>query len=261
MARALAESHRHGARGLERVQRAAPRRGAGRRPRSGLRAGRRAGAMSPASSTAAASGEIEVLYLLGADEIDTRRSRPGLCRSIRAITATAARRAPMSCCRARPIPRRTAPTSTPRAACSWAAARCSRPATRARIGRSLRALSGALGQPLPFNSASPNCAGGCAPPIRASREIDAVAPAALGRVRRGRGRSTAAPFAYPIADFYRTDPISRATPTMAECSEHVLAHRGEAGADGHAWLSSGTAMPWPTDHHRRARCWRSSCRC
>ncbi|HWB51953.1 MAG TPA: hypothetical protein VG651_22795, partial [Stellaceae bacterium] len=29
----------------------------------------------------------------------------------------------------------------------------------------------------------------------------------------------ATPFVYPIADFYRADPISRASPTMAECSE------------------------------------------
>ena len=27
------------------------------------------------------------------------------------------------------------------------------------------------------------------------------------------------PFAYPIADFYRTDPISRASATMGQCSE------------------------------------------
>jgi NADH-quinone oxidoreductase subunit G len=26
-------------------------------------------------------------------------------------------------------------------------------------------------------------------------------------------------FVYPIEDYYRTDPISRASPTMAECSE------------------------------------------
>ncbi len=56
--------------------------------------------------------------------------------SIRAITAMPARAAPMSCCRAPPIPRRTRPTSIPRAGCSGRSAPCSRPATRARIGRS-----------------------------------------------------------------------------------------------------------------------------
>ena len=95
----------------------------------------RAGATSPASSRAADRATIEVLYLLGADEIDLAISARPLS-SIRAITATAARRAPTSCCRAPPIPRRTAPTSTPRDGRSSAAARCFRPARRARIGRS-----------------------------------------------------------------------------------------------------------------------------
>ncbi len=31
-----------------------------------------------------------------------------------------------------------------------------------------------------------------------------------------------APFAYPTTDFYRTDPISRASETMARCSEICL---------------------------------------
>ena len=31
------------------------------------------------------------------------------------------------------------------------------------------------------------------------------------------------PFVYPIADFYRTDPISRASETMAQCSALHLA--------------------------------------
>jgi NADH-quinone oxidoreductase subunit G len=37
------------------------------------------------------------------------------------------------------------------------------------------------------------------------------------------------PFAYPITDFYRTDPISRASATMAQCSEIYLSlHPGPA---------------------------------
>jgi len=33
------------------------------------------------------------------------------------------------------------------------------------------------------------------------------------------------PFVYPITDFYRTDPISRASATMAQCSEIYFARR------------------------------------
>ena len=80
----------------------------------------------------------------------------------------------------------------------------------------LRALSGALGRPLPFDSL---------PELRAKMRaahpifarIDEVAPAEWAAFGEA-GPADAAPFRYPIADFYRTDPISRASPTMAECS-------------------------------------------
>jgi NADH-quinone oxidoreductase subunit G len=81
----------------------------------------------------------------------------------------------------------------------------------------IRALSGALGKPLPFNSL---------PELRRAMraahptlgEIDVVSKAAWGSFGTV-GPIAATPFVYPIADFYRTDPISRASPTMAECSE------------------------------------------
>src|SRR5207302_2924473 len=80
----------------------------------------------------------------------------------------------------------------------------------------LRALSGALGRPLPFDSlpelrqrlraAHPNFA-----------RIDEIVPAEWGNFGEA-GPVDAAAFVYPIADFYRTDPVSRASPTMAQCS-------------------------------------------
>jgi NADH-quinone oxidoreductase subunit G len=42
------------------------------------------------------------------------------------------------------------------------------------------------------------------------------------------GPVSADPFAYPIADFYRTDPISRASHTMARCSELFVDGRRQA---------------------------------
>ena len=44
-----------------------------------------------------------------------------------------------------------------------------------------------------------------------------IQPAAWQKFGR-QGRLGPAPFAYPIADFYRTDPISRSSAIMAECS-------------------------------------------
>jgi NADH-quinone oxidoreductase subunit G len=92
----------------------------------------------------------------------------------------------------------------------------------------IRALSAAVGRPLPFDSlgelrrrlraAHPSAAG-----------IDRVTPAAWGDFGET-GPIEPRPFEYPIADFYRTDPISRASATMAECSDVFLAHHGELPA-------------------------------
>ena len=92
----------------------------------------------------------------------------------------------------------------------------------------LRALSGAIGRPLAFDSlgelrqrlrdASPTFA-----------VADEVTPAAWGEFGRP-GPVDPAPFVSPIADFYRTDPISRASATMAECSDVLLVHHGELPA-------------------------------
>ena len=65
---------------------------------------------------AAAKGKLDVLYLLGADEIELPGGGQVRSSSTRATTATAARIAPTSSCRAPPTPRRAPPTSTPKGA-------------------------------------------------------------------------------------------------------------------------------------------------
>jgi NADH-quinone oxidoreductase subunit G len=88
----------------------------------------------------------------------------------------------------------------------------------------LRALSGALGKPLPFDSLRELRQHMCAA-HPALGEIDTVAKAAWGDFGAV-GPIAATPFVYPIADFYKTDPISRASPTMAECSELFVTGAG-----------------------------------
>jgi NADH-quinone oxidoreductase subunit G len=81
----------------------------------------------------------------------------------------------------------------------------------------LRALSGSLGRPLPYDSLRElrhRMWQGC--PTLA--ELDRVAPASWGSFGEP-GTVGEEPFEYPIKDFYRTDPISRASQTMARCSE------------------------------------------
>jgi len=86
----------------------------------------------------------------------------------------------------------------------------------------IRALSGALGRKLPYDS------------LRVLRQrmreahphlgrIDEIVPAEWGEFGE-RGEADEVPFVYPVSDYYRTDPISRASPTMAECSETFGGH-------------------------------------
>src|SRR5438477_7801349 len=94
--------------------------------------------------------------------------------------------------------------------------------------RIVRALSGAIGRPLPFDA------------LRDLRrqmwekhpvlaEADVVPRAAWESFGEA-GLVAADPFEYPIADFYQTDPISRASHTMARCSELFVRGRHEAAA-------------------------------
>jgi NADH-quinone oxidoreductase subunit G len=81
----------------------------------------------------------------------------------------------------------------------------------------IRALSSALGKPLPFNSLA-ELRGRMRAMHPSLGELDTIAPAAWGSFGSV-GPIAATPFTYPITDFYKTEPISRASPTMAECSE------------------------------------------
>jgi NADH-quinone oxidoreductase subunit G len=94
----------------------------------------------------------------------------------------------------------------------------------------LRALSGAVGRPLPFDSLSElGRRMRTAHPALAA--IDRVLPAAWGDFGET-GPVGPESFLYPIADFYRTDPISRASATMAQCSELFGGHADTAPRTG-----------------------------
>ena len=41
-----------------------------------------------------------------------------------------------------------------------------------------------------------------------------------------------APFVYPVANFYMTDPITRASATMAKCAEAFLLPKARTGTHG-----------------------------
>jgi NADH-quinone oxidoreductase subunit G len=81
----------------------------------------------------------------------------------------------------------------------------------------IRALSEVLGKRLPYDSLSQLRRRLFELSPRFQR-LDAIEPAAWGEFGTA-GAIEGAPFAPPIANFYMTDPISRASETMAQCTE------------------------------------------
>ncbi len=96
----------------------------------------------------------------------------------------------------------------------------------------VRALSAVLGKPLPYDSLSEVRARmvALAPQLG---EVDVAAPAKWGRFGAARKKIDSAPFTSAIDNFYMTDPVSRASLTMAECSAAFVNPRMRAtGTDG-----------------------------
>jgi NADH-quinone oxidoreductase subunit G len=168
---------------------------------------------------AASAGRFDVLFLLGADELEMPRAGSGFVVYIGTHGDAGAHRADVIL----PGAAFTEKTGI------WVntegrvqvGMRAAFPPGDAREDWSiLRALSGALGSPLPFDSlaelrrrlyaAHPHMA-----------EADAVqsgAPEDVMRLMlRDRGVS-GPPFESPIRDFYLTNPIARASRVLAECS-------------------------------------------
>jgi len=97
--------------------------------------------------------------------------------------------------------------------------------------RILRALSELLGVTIPLNSLAQVRArmGEMAPQLA---DEDVVAPAAWGEFGRPGAMDEKTPFATPIADFYLTNPISRASSVMRECSRLFTQGQEPKGATG-----------------------------
>jgi NADH-quinone oxidoreductase subunit G len=170
------------------------------------------------------SGEIDLLYLLGADEIDTGRLGKAFVIYQGHHGDNGARRADVILPGAAYTEKDGTYVNTEGRV--QLARRAVFPPGDAREDWAIiRALSEALGKTLPYNNLRDVRAGLIAAnPIFA--HIDEIVPANWGRFGT-EGAIDPAPFVYPIADFYRTDPISRASPTMAACVAAIEAKTGE----------------------------------
>ncbi len=168
------------------------------------------------------SGDIEILYLLGADEIDTAELGAAFVIYQGHHGDRGARRADVVLPGAAYTEKDGIYVNTEGRV--QLARRAVFPPGEAREDwKIVRALSGAIGRPLPFDTLRDlRRSMSKAHPILA--ETDIVARASWG-VFGETGPVAPGPFTYPIDDFYRTDPISRASPTMAQCSEVSAARR------------------------------------
>ncbi len=84
----------------------------------------------------------------------------------------------------------------------------------------LRALSDVLGKRLPFDSldALRQALVAAHPHFARIDEIEPADAGALARLAKTKAKPGKAPFASPITDFYLTNPIARASAVMADCS-------------------------------------------
>jgi NADH-quinone oxidoreductase subunit G len=180
----------------------------------------------------AEAGEIEAVYLLGADEIDMRRLGSAFVIYQGHHGDAGARRADVVLPGAAYTEKDATYVNTEGRV--QLARRAVFPPGDARVDWTiLRALSEVLGRKLPYDAlgqlrrrlvaASPSFAA-----------IDEAPRAAWGKFGTD-GPIDPTPFVYPITDFYRTDPVSRASPTMAECAEAYLRRQG-----GDAQQKTGT---------------------
>ncbi|MFT3808817.1 MAG: NADH-quinone oxidoreductase subunit NuoG [Micropepsaceae bacterium] len=174
----------------------------------------------------AQKGEIETLFLLGADEIDTSKLGGAFVIYQGSHGDAGAHRADV-------ILPGAAYTEEPGLFVNTegrvqAANRAVYPPGEARENwKIIRALSGALGKPLPYddlNALRAKLAAdvptfGTLDTPAGSTGGDAATWEAVGKA----GDIAAAPSAYPVADFYLTNPIARASRTMAECSRQFVA--------------------------------------
>ena len=193
----------------------------------------------------AAAGALDVVWLLGADEIDVAPGAFVVYQGTQWGTAA----------------RHRADVTLPggglhreerhlrehlRDVRNWASAPRSRRATPARTGRYLRAVSDVLGARLPFDTLAQLRQGlHAAHPHLSPRARGAdhgpADPAAIAALAAHGGAVDKAPFASPINGFYLTNPIARASAIMAEC---LGARTGRPAGSGRVRTEQASMTFW-----------------
>ncbi len=183
---------------------------------------------------AASKGEIEFVYLLGADEIDTAKLGKAFVVYQGTHGDAGAHRADVILPGAAYTEQNGSYVNTEGRV--QQTRRATFPPGEAREDWAvLRALSDVLGKRLPYDDLAA---------LRAAILVDAPhfamtdrapsnpgADAAIWTNIGVKGTLTKTPFVYPVRDFYLTNPIARASVTMAECSRLFVQPRVAAAAE------------------------------
>jgi NADH-quinone oxidoreductase subunit G len=182
-----------------------------------------------AMAAAAGAGKLDVLFLMGADEIDTAALG-------RAFVVYLGTHGDAGAHRADVILPAAAYTEKPG---TWVNTE-GRPQRGHRAGfppgdaredwAILRALSAVLGVPLPYDAFAELRAAMLAahPHLGRVDEVVAADPGDVARLAERGGDPAAAPFRSAVADHYLTNPIARASAVMAECSALARGRLAEA---------------------------------
>ncbi|MBT7248870.1 MAG: NADH-quinone oxidoreductase subunit G [Rhodospirillaceae bacterium] len=178
----------------------------------------------------AASGDIKVVYLLGADEIDTSRLGDAFVIYQGHHGDAGAHRADVILPGAAYTEKNATYVNTEGRV--QLARRAIFPPGEAREDWTIiRALSDVIGHTLPFNSLR-DVRARLVEVSASFLNVDHVSSATWDDFG-AEGDLSDAPFQSPISNFYMTDPISRASETMARCTESFSgAAEGKTGTDG-----------------------------
>ena len=178
----------------------------------------------------AAKGEIEVVYLLGADEIDTSRLGKAFVIYQGHHGDAGAHRADVILPGAAYTEKNATYVNTEGRVQQTRLA-VYPPGEAREDWKILRALSEAVGKTLPYNTLAQ---------VRRRlvevnpvfRRVDDSPEAAPFGAFGTSGSVAAAPFASPIKNYYMTDPISRVSETMAKCTATYVTDPGKTGTHG-----------------------------
>jgi NADH-quinone oxidoreductase subunit G len=177
----------------------------------------------------AGKGEIEIVYLLAADEIDMSRLGSAFVIYQGHHGDAGAHRADVILPGAAYTEKNATYVNTEGRA-QMARLSVFPPGDAREDWKIVRALAETLGKTLPYDSLGQvrRRLAEAAPVFRAIDSVTPAEPATFAAT----GKVDDAPFAMPIENYYMTDPISRVSPTMAKCTEDFGVGETRTGTHG-----------------------------